>query len=100
MDSSCVRLTTARKCLPSSSATEKTESISVSGVSVCLAWALRRLTTCWVVAKLPLLSSTSTPWPGCSETVILQKLDTWSRPALVRESEANSMPSSSDIATQ
>jgi hypothetical protein len=43
---------------------------------------------------------TITPSPGVSNTVILQNVDTWSTPALVRESEANNKPSFNAIATQ
>jgi hypothetical protein len=58
------------------------------------------LTTVCVVARLPEFSSTSTRSSAVCSTVIFENVDTWSTPALVRESEANSSPSSRAIATQ
>ncbi len=53
-----------------------------------------------VPARLPELSSTSTRSPRRSNTVILQNFAMLSRPALVRESDAKIMPSSSLTLTQ
>ena len=89
-----------RNCRPTNSAKSNTEPMDVKGVSWSLACCLTLLITCCVVAKLPLLSMTNTPSPGVSNTVILQKVETWSTPAFVRESEANTRPSFKTMATQ
>ena len=57
-------------------------------------WFSTPITAC-VPARLPELSSTMTRSPRRSNTVILQNLAKLSMPALVRESEAKIIPSSS-----
>jgi hypothetical protein len=54
----------------------------------------------WVPARLPELRRTITRSPLRSNTVILQNLAKLSIPALVRESDAKIMPSSSRTPTQ
>ena len=54
----------------------------------------------WVPARLPELRSTITRSPARSNTVILQNFAKLSRPALVLESDAKIMPSSSLMPTQ
>jgi hypothetical protein len=49
---------------------------------------------------LPAVTTTTTRSSGTSKTFILQNVATWSTPALVRESEAKTMPSSTAAATQ
>ncbi len=56
--------------------------------------------TACVMARLPADSSTISRSPGCSNTVILRKVEIWSTPALVRESARNTSPASSRMATQ
>ncbi len=58
------------------------------------------LVTPCVMARLPDESSTITRSSFFSYTFILQNVAMWSTPALVRESEAKSMPESSSKATQ
>ena len=57
------------------------------------------MTAC-VPARFPELSNTMTRSPGRSNTVILQKVAKLSTPALVRESEASTMPSFKRTPTQ
>ena len=57
------------------------------------------MTLC-VVARLPDESTTITRSPGTSHTIILLKIAMLSGPALVRESDAKTMPSSTRAATQ
>ncbi len=57
-------------------------------------WSSTPITAC-VPARLPELSRTITRSPLRSNTVILQNLAMLSMPALVRESDAKMMPSSS-----
>ena len=52
----------------------------------------RRLTTAWVVARLPADISTMTRSPGSSQTCILRKVEMESMPALVRVSDMNTSP--------
>jgi hypothetical protein len=59
-----------------------------------------RVRTACVVARLPADSSTKKRSCASSTTCILPKTLTWSGPALVRESEANTSPCSTEIATQ
>jgi hypothetical protein len=56
--------------------------------------------TAWVIARLPADNSTISRSPGCSNTVILRKVEIWSTPALVRESDRKTSPAFSRIATQ
>src|SRR5215468_4401491 len=60
----------------------------------------RSVSAFWVTDRLPELRMTMTRSAGRSYTVILRKLETWSTPALVRESDANTMPPSSRTPTQ
>jgi hypothetical protein len=53
-----------------------------------------------VMDRLPDDNMTITRSPGRTKVRILEKRDTWSTPALVRESEAKIIPASRDIATQ
>ena len=57
-------------------------------------------TTLCVVARLPDDSKTINRSPTISHTIILQKVAMLSGPALVRESEAKTMPFSTRAATQ
>ncbi len=52
------------------------------------------------IDRLPALCSTMKRSPGRSYTVILRKVLMWSTPALVRESDRNTSPASSLMATQ
>ena len=61
----------------------------VVGVSV-----LTACTTPWVVARLPAESRTKARSPGCTKVCIFEYALTWSMPALVRESETRTRPSS------
>ncbi len=61
---------------------------------------MSRLMTACVPARLPELSSTSTRSPTRSKTVILQNVATSSKPALVRESDASTIPSRISMPTQ
>jgi len=56
--------------------------------------------TDWLTARLPAASNTMTRSPGISKKVILRKVLTWSTPALVRESDRNTRPSSTWHPTQ
>ena len=65
--------------------------------------------SCWVcnisrtdceIDRLPADSSTMKRSPRFSYTIILRKVLIWSRPALVRESERNTRPAFSLMATQ
>ena len=56
--------------------------------------------TAWVPARFPELNNTMTRSPRYSNTVILQNFEMLSTPALVRESEAKTNPSSSITPTQ
>ena len=53
-----------------------------------------RPVTAWLVARLPADSNTRTRSPGISKKVIFRNVLTWSTPALVRESDRNTRPSS------
>ncbi len=59
-----------------------------------------RLSAPCVMARLPADISTITRSPARSNTVVLRKVLIWSTPALVRESDRNTRPASSSIATQ
>src|SRR5260370_37814241 len=56
--------------------------------------------TDWVTPRLPEVSSTRQRSPARSNTVILRKVPIWSTPALVRESDRNTIPAFSRRATQ
>ncbi|RWA49139.1 hypothetical protein AU476_31100 [Cupriavidus sp. UYMSc13B] len=56
--------------------------------------------TDWLIARLPAVISTITRSPGSSNTVILRDVEMASTPALVRESDRNTRPVSSRMATQ
>src|SRR6056297_3567428 len=59
-----------------------------------------RLTTAWVVARLPEDKSVITRSPGSSQIVIFLKVEILSSPALVRVSDIKTSPLSSIIPTQ
>ena len=59
-----------------------------------------RPVTDWLTARLPAESNTMTRSPGISKKVIFRKVLTWSTPALVRESDRNTRPSSTWTPTQ
>ncbi len=61
---------------------------------------LSRLITAWVPARFPELNRTMTLSPSRSNTVILQYVAKLSTPALVRESDAMTMPSVNKTPTQ
>jgi hypothetical protein len=66
-------------------------------------WRLRSsstLTAFCVSDRLPDDSMTTTRSPAWANTRILEKRAIWSKPALVRESDAKIIPASSAIATQ
>src|SRR4051794_4037950 len=74
---------------------------SVGRPSVALAARCSRiLSAFWVIDRLPDERDTITRSPSCAKVRIFEKRETWSTPALVRESDANTMPASRDIATQ
>ena len=56
--------------------------------------------TLWVMERLPEDSTAITRSPTSSHTIILLKVAMLSAPALVRESDAKTMPSSTRAATQ
>ena len=58
------------------------------------------LSAFWVMDRLPDDSVTITRSPSFAMTRIFEKRAIWSTPALVRESEAKSIPASRDMATQ
>jgi hypothetical protein len=58
------------------------------------------LATACVIARLPAVCSTITRSPGRWKTVVFRNVLIWSTPALVRESDKNTSPVSSSIATQ
>ena len=60
----------------------------------------RRFRVFCVTDRLPAESVTITRSPALLNTRILSKREMWSMPALVRESDANTMPVSSFMATQ
>src|ERR1700724_3797093 len=72
----------------------------VSGAPSVSTPSLSRLTTAWLSARLPAVSSTMTRSPGTSKTCILPKVETWSMPALVRVSDSRTMPSLRSNPTQ
>ena len=49
--------------------------------------------TDWLMDRLPLVKITNTRSPGCTKRYILRQTLTWSKPALVLESEASTRPS-------
>ncbi len=59
-----------------------------------------RLITACVPARLPELKSTMERSPSRSNTVVLQNVEMLSTPALVRESDASTMPSGRSTPTQ
>jgi hypothetical protein len=59
-----------------------------------------RLTTDWVVARLPAAISVSTSLPGSSQIVIFLKVEILSSPAFVRVSDMKTSPRSTIIPTQ
>ncbi|MNR47582.1 hypothetical protein D3C85_1667010 [compost metagenome] len=60
----------------------------------------RHWRTDWLMARLPAVIITITRSPGSSNTVILRAVEMASTPALVRESDRNTRPASSRMATQ
>ena len=68
-----------------------------SAASIC---SRSTLVTAWVMARLPAVCRTRTRSPGRWNTVVLRNVLIWSTPALVRESDRNTSPVSSSIATQ
>jgi len=58
------------------------------------------LVTACVMARFPELCNTNTRSPGFCRTVVLRNVLIWSTPALVRESDRNTSPVSSSMATQ
>src|SRR4029079_9846799 len=72
---------------------------SFSGFSL-LSHSLTRLITPWVSERLPAVSSAKKRSPGFSKVNILRKVETRSIPALVRESDASTTPSSTRMPMQ
>jgi hypothetical protein len=60
----------------------------------------RRVVALWVIERLPEDRITTSRSSGTLKVYILRKVEIWSTPALVRESDANTMPASSIRATQ
>src|SRR4029079_6111034 len=72
---------------------------SFSGFSL-LSHSLTRLITPWVSERLPAVSNAKKRSPGFSKVNILRKVETRSIPALVRESDASTTPSSTRMPMQ
>ena len=54
----------------------------------------------WLIERLPLVRMTKTRSPSWTKRYILRQVLTWSKPALDRESEAMTSPSSVTIPRQ
>src|SRR6185312_2061070 len=78
---------------------EVTANRSRSGSSV-LSHSLNRLITPWVSERLLAVSNAKKRSPGFSKVNILRKVETRSIPALVRESDASTTPSSTRMPMQ
>ena len=78
--------------------------MSSTVIKLCPAWRLmsrsRVATTPWVVARLPAESSTKARSPSPPKRCSLLWVLIWSAPALVRESDAKTSPSSTAMARQ